>query len=227
MVKSVKLSLAFLSVLSVLALACSRSEQIDPAPGNSNPSTATATGPAANNAVNPAAFEPTAANKYVVPPSPAISNAQTATPADPNAPTATIRAKSVKAIAGRDVTVEIEIASKGDITVMVFSLDFDPNVFTYVSSKISSAAPKEAVLTVNAEQTAAGKFGAIIDSSVAFGVGKKSAMTVVFHVAPDAPARDYPINFSSKPARQSVSTIKTQLVDTKFESATVHVAASR
>lgn len=225
MAKSVKLSLAFLISLSVLSLACSKSDQIDPAPGNSNLPASTATGPAANNAVNMAASESNTANKYAVPTTPANSNAPAATPADPNAPTATIIAKSVKATAGRDVTVEIELESKGDITVMVFSLDFDPNVFTYVSSKISSAAPKEAVLTVNAEQTAVGKFGAIIDSSAAFGMGKKPAMTVVFHVAPKAPAGDYPINFSSKPARQSVSTIKTQLVDTKFESATVHVAA--
>ena len=125
------------------------------------------------------------------------------------------------------MTLQLELESNDDISVMVFSLDFDPNVFTYVSSAISPGTPQSAVLTVNAEQTDTGKFGAMLDSSTAFTHGRKPIMTAVFRVAPNATAGDYPINFSSKPARQSASTVKTQLVDIKFEPATVRVAASR
>ncbi|MEQ1605121.1 MAG: cohesin domain-containing protein [Pyrinomonadaceae bacterium] len=227
MVKHVQLSFALLILSSVLIIGCSQADPPAQTPGNSNPQPSTSANSPADPRSNAPVSDPAAANRDVLPPPVVNSNAAARAPANTNIPTATIRARNVKATAGREVTLEIELESKEDITVMVFSLDFDPAVFTYVSSKLSPGVPKAAVLTVNAEQTAAGKFGALIDSSTAFTIGKKAIMTVVFRVAADAPARDYQINFSSKPARQSTSNIKTQLVDTKFEPATVSVVASR
>lgn len=220
---NVKLPLAFLTFWSVLTIACTQADPANKATGNSNPPPSTV----ANAAVPP----PAAANTYVVTQTPANSTAPAPMPANGNAaenvPTATIRARNATATAGREVTLELDLESKYDITVMVFSLEFDPAVFTYVSSKISPGTPKSAVLTVNAEQTATGKLGAMLDSAEAFTVGRKPIMTVTFRVAADAPARDHQIIFSSKPARQSVSTIKTQLVNTTFEPATVRVTAAR
>lgn len=223
MAMNVKLPLAFLIFSSVFAIACSQTDANTLKPGNSNLSQSTA----ANSAVP----TPASANTDVVPQAPANSNAPAQMPANANAaqnvPTATIRARNVTATAGREVTLELDLDSNDDVTVMVFSLEFDPAVFTYVSSKISPGTPKSAVLTVNAEQTAAGRLGAMLDSAEAFAAGRKPVMTVTFRVAADAPVRDHQIIFSSKPARQSVSTIKTQLVNTTFEPATVRVVAGR
>ncbi|MFT3743767.1 MAG: cohesin domain-containing protein [Pyrinomonadaceae bacterium] len=228
--KYLKLLLAVIIFSSLFAIGCSQSDKAAETPANAN-STQPATASTTSNstvdpAVNAVASDANSANKYVVPPASGNSNTAAA-PANPNAPTATIRARNTKATAGREVTVELELDSKEDITVMVFSLDFDPKVFTYMSSKISPGTPQSAVLSVNAEQTAEGRFGAMLDAAAAFAGSKKPIMTVVFRVAAETAAGDYQIAFGTKPARQSTSNIKTQLVDTKFEPATIRVTAAR
>lgn len=228
--KYVKFSLYVVTFLSLFVAGCSQPDKaVQTTNSNSTQPVTASTTPNAptDPSVNPAVpGDPNVANKYVVPPASGNPN-EPAVPANPNAPTATIRARNAKATAGREVTVELELESKEDITVMVFSLNFDPKVFTYVSSKISPGTPESAVLTVNAEQTAEGRFGAMLDAAGAFAGAKKPIMTVVFRVAPETAAGDYQIAFGPKPARQSTSNIKTQLVDTKFEPATVRVAAAR
>ncbi len=172
-------------------------------------------------AVNTAAPAQTVANSHV--------NAKPSS--DPSAtnqtPKASLRAKDAKAVAGQPVTIEIELESREDIGVMIFSLDFDPSIFTYVSSALSSGAPKEAVLTVNDRVTQTGKLGVLVDSTVALPKGKRTVMSVVFLVAAAAGAGNHEIAFSSTPAAQSVADSKSALIATKFIPGTVRVAASR
>lgn len=218
----VKLTLAFLIFQSVFSIACVGNVSPTPTVGNSNAPVRAASNSTVDSNTSANSNVARQIPQNVNSSTPPVSNADT----PQNAPTATIRALDMKATAGRDISLQIELESKEDISVMIFSLDFDPSAFTYVSSKLNPGAPKSAVLTVNAEQTAAGKLGALIDSSTAFASGKKAVMTVVFHVAPNAPAQNYNFNFTSRPAKQSVSTVKTQLVNTKFEPATVRIVAS-
>lgn len=133
----------------------------------------------------------------------------------------------MKAVAGGTIKLEIEVTSTDDLGAMIFTLDFDPAVFKYVSSAISPTAPETAVLQVNDQQTAAGKLGALMRSSTAFPKGKRTLMTADFQVLPGTAAGEYKFTFSSIPARQSVSTFKAVLVDAVYVPGTIRVGKSR
>jgi hypothetical protein len=195
--------------------------------------------PAANsadrpNAANVAQTAPSGNYPAAVSPTPAAESAnvpvtgQPANSTSPDKPRAvTIKAKDMTAVAGREIKLEIEVTTEEDLGAVSFTLDFDPAVFKYVSSAISRTAPKSAVLSVNDNQTSAGKLGALVDSSTAFPKGKRTVMTAVFQVVPGSAAGEYKFAFSSKPAIQSVSTIKGTLADAAFLPGTVRVAAPR
>lgn len=145
------------------------------------------------------------------------------------ASTAQIKIKDVEAPAGRNVTLAFELESAGGIGAIVFSLNFDPAAFRYVSSTLTDEAPKTANLSLNTQpqQTSAGRLGVLMDTTAAFEKGKRTVMTATFQVLPDAAARDYQFTFGSAPAMMSVSTIDAQLVDTKFIPGTARVTAAR
>jgi hypothetical protein len=158
----------------------------------------------------------------------ALLRAGTLAAAQDAAPKAAVRVKDVQASAGRDVTVEIEMESAGDIAAIIFSLNWDPTAFSYVSSALAPGGPQSANLTVNSQpqQTSAGRLGVLIDSGDPFDKGRKTIMTVTFSVLPDAATRDYQFTFGSTPAMMSLSTVKAQLVDTKFTPGTARVKGS-
>lgn len=136
----------------------------------------------------------------------------------------TVKAKDMTAAPGRELKLEIELTTIEDLGAVSFTLNFDPAVFKYVSSAISPTAPKSAVLSVNDLQTSTGKLGALVDTTTAFPKGKHTIMTVVFQVMPGSAAGEYEFTFGSKPAIQSVSTIKGSLVEAGFLPGKVRVA---
>ncbi len=216
-----KLRLLFLVMLAFSAFGCGVTQ--------SNTQTASNSGLATPPTANTPVTGQNTANGTI--PSPTLANGNSTTnvavvpDAGKTSGGASIKVKDTKAAAGSEVTVDLELESKEDIGAMVFTLDFDPAVFTYVSSTLSPKAPKSAVLTLNDKQTGSGKLGALMDSTVPFSQGKNTVMSVVFKISSDAPARDHQFSFSSKPAIQSVSNIKTGLVETKFIPGNVRVTS--
>ena len=203
-------------VAAALSFACAESQE--PA-ANTAPKTANAAQTPPPPAASPAPA-PESANVSVTP-----QSANSSPPAKPGP--VTIRAKDMKAAAGATITLEIEVTSADDLGAMMFTLDFDPAVFKYVSSVIGPKAPKEGVLQVNDKQTSAGKLGVLIYSGTGLPKGKSTIMTADFEVLPDAAAGQHKFTFSSKPTIQSVSTFKAVLVDAAFVPATVRVTKSR
>lgn len=198
-------------VVTVLSIACGNSQE-----------------PAAKNSANVANAAPTAPAAASPIPAPTAANVQSANSSPPTKTGAvTIRAKDMKAVAGDKVTLEIELTSTEDLAVMIFTLNFDPAVFKYISSAISPTAPETAVLQVNDEQTSAGKLGALMRSTTPFAKGKSTVMTADFQVLPGAPAGEHKFTFSSKPAIQSVSTIKAVLVEAAYVPGTIRIAKAR
>ncbi len=207
-------------VLGTLSFACGGTEQ--PTANNSarsNTAANTQTVPTgANDAPASNASQP--ANVQVTTP-----QANTETPGKPK-PVA-IKAKDGSTAAGREFKLEIDVTTSEELGAIIFTLDFNPSVFKYVSSAKSSAAPASAVLTVNDQQTSNGKLGVLLDTTTAFEKGKRTVMTVTFQVADGAAAGEYPFTFSSKPAIQSVSTIKADLVEAAYLPGVVRVTAGR
>lgn len=156
-------------------------------------------------------------------------HSQTPVDGQKKAPTATVKINDAEASAGRNVAIEIELESASEIGAIIFTLNWDPTAFTYVSSALTAAAPKSANLSLNTQpqHNSAGRLGVLMDTTAAFEKGKKTVMTATFEVLASAAPRDYQFTFGSTPAMMSLSTINAQLVDTKFIPGTVRVASPR
>lgn len=219
MSKSFRILLSLSACLfAVLSFACGGAEQ--PTANNSAASnTATQTAPAGANSA-PETNTPAPANSQTSAPQP-----NTETPGKPKA--VAIKAKDGSTAAGREFKLEIDVTSSEELGAIIFTLDFNPSVFKYLSSAKTTAAPESAVLTVNDQQTSNGKLGVLLDTTTAFEKGKRTVMTVTFQVADGAAAGEYPFTFSSKPAIQSVSTIKADLVEAAYLPGVVRVTAGR
>ena len=128
---------------------------------------------------------------------------------------------------GRETAMSFELESNGKVNVISFTVNFDPSVFKYVSSSLGSDHPETANLAVNAEQTAKGKFGILVDSAKPFEKGKKQILTAVFKVAPDARPGSYDFSFSAVPTRQGVATTDLEMLKTNYETGSIQVGSPR
>ncbi|MEQ1606379.1 MAG: Calx-beta domain-containing protein [Pyrinomonadaceae bacterium] len=137
-------------------------------------------------------------------------------------------ARAIRAVAptvrgGESVTVSLQLESQGDESSAVYTMNFDPKVFTYVSSALGEGVPAGSYLGVNA--TEPGKLRLLIDSTNAYIRGSRQMATVTFAVSPDADAGEYPLTFNRTPADESVSDAKGGLVATDFEDGTINVTS--
>lgn len=137
---------------------------------------------------------------------------------------ATVRVRPLgPVLPGRDVVLSFELESSGSVNVVCFTLDFNPAVFTYRSSQLGSDKTATANLAVNAEQTAKGKFGLLVDSLGAFEKGTKQVVTAVFSVAKDARPGPNTFSFSATPTQQGVATVDGRMLKADYVAATVDV----
>ncbi len=136
-----------------------------------------------------------------------------------------IRAVAPIARAGERVTVSLQLDSQGDESSAAYTMNFDPKVFTYVSSALGDGVPAGSYLGVNALET--GKLRLLIDSTNTYARGLRQMATVTFAVSPDAGAGEYPLTFSRTQADESMSNAKGGLVATNFEDASVRITSKR
>jgi hypothetical protein len=137
-----------------------------------------------------------------------------------------IRAVNTTASAGQTVTVTFQLDSQGDEASTSYTVNWNPAVFTYVSSAAGAGVPTGTNLGVNTSQTANGRLGVLLDSTNTYAAGTRQMLTLTFTVAANAPVGTYPVTFSSTPTAQSVSSAQGALLATTYENGTILIGAT-
>ncbi len=162
------------------------------------------------------------------PTAPAIANEIEVSRADAGRPDVTrvIRAVNTSTSPGQTVTVAFQLDSQGDETSLAFTANWNPAVFTYVSSAVGNGVPAGANFGVNATQTAQGRLGVLIDSTNTYAAGTRQIATITFTVAANAAVGTYPVTFSSTPTGQSVSNAQGALLTTAYEQGNIVITVT-
>ncbi|MBS1791707.1 MAG: choice-of-anchor D domain-containing protein [Acidobacteria bacterium] len=118
-----------------------------------------------------------------------------------------LRAVNATLVRGQTGTLSIEMDSLGNENAVGFSLNFDPNVLTYVSAATGSAAPN-AFLIINNSQVASGKLGLAIAQPAGekFAAGTRQVATVRFTVAANT-AASTTISFGDQPVKRQIADV--------------------
>ncbi|HQZ97414.1 MAG TPA: cohesin domain-containing protein, partial [Pyrinomonadaceae bacterium] len=132
-----------------------------------------------------------------------------------------IRAVNTTSTAGQTVAVSFQLDSQGDEASASFTVNWNPAVFTYVSSTAGAGVPTGTNLGVNTSQTAAGRLGVLLDATNTYAAGTRQILTVTFTVAANAAVGTYPVTFSSTPTAQSVSNAQGALLATTYEAGNI------
>jgi len=137
---------------------------------------------------------------------------------------ATMRARALTPVVpGRDMTLAFELVSDGKVNAVSFTINFDPTVFKYVSSALGADKPEAAHLAVNAEQTAKGKFGLLVDAIKPFEKGTRQVVTAVFRVADDARPGSHSFTFSPTPTQQGTAATDGRMLKTDYQTAVINI----
>ncbi|HQZ97562.1 MAG TPA: carboxypeptidase regulatory-like domain-containing protein, partial [Pyrinomonadaceae bacterium] len=153
----------------------------------------------------------------------------TTSPVEPNARTAspevgrTIRAVNTQWNFTPTVTVDLQLDAIGDEASTSFSLNWNPAIFTYVSSNMGGGTPAGTNLGLNTNQTGQGRLGVLLDATNTYGAGPRQLLTITFSVAANASPGVYPITFSDTPTAKSVSSAQGALLPTTFEAGNIVV----
>jgi hypothetical protein len=147
---------------------------------------------------------------------------------EPNSPDVTrvIRAVNAQTSPGQTITVAFQLDSQGDETSLAFTANWNPAIFTYVSSAVGNGVPAGANFGVNATGTALGRLGILIDSTNTYAAGTRQIATITFTVAANAPVGTYPVTFSSTPTGQSVSNAQGALLTTAYEQGNIVITVT-
>jgi hypothetical protein len=133
-----------------------------------------------------------------------------------------IRAVSTSSAAGRHVTVQIQLDSQGNEASLSFTLNFNPNVMTYVAAEAGNGVPAGTNLSLNTSQTAQGRLGVLLDATNSYPAGTRQVVAVTFLNASNIPSgQSYPISFSSAPTLQSTADLQGTLLPTSYEAGSV------
>ena len=132
-----------------------------------------------------------------------------------------VRAVNTTTSAGQTVNVSFQLDSQGDEASASFTANWNPAVFTYVSSAQGSGVPSGTNFGINATQTAQGRLGVLLDATNTYATGTRQILTVTFTVAADAVAGTYPVTFSGLPTAQSVSNAQGALLATTYEAGNI------
>lgn len=108
----------------------------------------------------------------------------------------TVQLGSMSAVAGSSVTLAIDAATVGDEVTMSFSLVYDPTKLANPRIDLGTAAPLDAVVTVNTKEP--GIIVVVVDSPSAFETSKSShLLNVTFDVSKSASGGDTAVTFDN------------------------------
>ncbi|MEQ1641880.1 MAG: choice-of-anchor Q domain-containing protein [Pyrinomonadaceae bacterium] len=126
-----------------------------------------------------------------------------------------VRVGSREAIAGKDVSVPIEVMPFGDETAMSLTLEYDATMLADPRVILGEFAPVGSVLTVNTIEP--GRIAVLIDSteSMTASAVPVSVVTITFEVAANSP-RELPISLTSSIAGRTVSDSSANLLRTRY-----------
>jgi Calx-beta domain/Cohesin domain/Carboxypeptidase regulatory-like domain len=149
--------------------------------------------------------------------------APAARPVPASSDAGTISALSASADPGSRVTVSLLLDSRGSESSAAYTLNFDPKVFTYVSSSLGDGVPAGSYLGVNS--TEEGRLRLLIDSTNSYERGSRQMATITFDVSPDAAAGEYPLGFNRSAGAGSVSSSNGDLIAANFEDGVITVGS--
>ncbi|MBI1760370.1 MAG: hypothetical protein HYR56_02945, partial [Acidobacteria bacterium] len=122
---------------------------------------------------------------------------------------------------GQTNTLNIELDAVGDENALGFSLNFDPNVLTFVSAAAGSGA-SDALLITNNTQTAAGRLGLALalPAGQRLRAGRQAIATVRFNAAANSGATTT-IGFGDQPIRRQFSDANANALQATYTNGTL------
>ncbi len=142
----------------------------------------------------------------------------------PDEATRIIRALNTQAAAGQTVVVPIQLDAQGDETSASYTVNFNPNVLTFVRAEIGTGVPTGADIGTNTTQTAEGKVGILVSTANTYAKGKRNVLNLTFKVAAGAETGAYPLTFNDTPTPNGVANEHGEMLTTRFETGSVIIA---
>jgi len=108
-----------------------------------------------------------------------------------------------------------------------FTVNFDAQVFAYVSSALGNGVPAGANLGRKVKGFGNGGIGVLMDSVLPFFVGTRRILTITFNIIPSPPfAGVFPVTFSGSPTPLSVSGAGGLLLATRYDPGNIVINTS-
>ncbi len=142
----------------------------------------------------------------------------------PDEATRIIRALNTQAAAGQTVVVPIQLDAQGDETSASYTVNFNPNVLTFVRAEIGTGVPTGADIGTNTTQTADGRVGVLVSTANTYAKGKRNVLNLTFKVAAGAETGAYPLTFNDTPTPNGVANEHGEMLTTTFEAGSVIIA---
>lgn len=140
------------------------------------------------------------------------------------ATTRVIELGATTALAGREISLPLELLARGDETALAFSLEFDRNLLEYVRTDAGDGGIMQAR---NESQVGQGRIGYNFTGAPGFGTGLRRLANVVFRLRAEAAPAETLIEFTDQPVARAVSSaIGGNVLDsTSFASGAVRIAS--
>lgn len=141
--------------------------------------------------------------------------------------TRAVRVVNINAQRGQQALVSLEIDSLGNENALGFSLNFNQNDLTFVSSAPGLDA-NGATLNTNTAQAANGRVGLAIalPTGQTFSAGTKKLITLTFNVSANGAATTIPIAFGDQPVPREVVSDKVEVLQSTWTPGAVAVPRS-
>ncbi|MBI1761408.1 MAG: choice-of-anchor D domain-containing protein [Acidobacteria bacterium] len=137
----------------------------------------------------------------------------------------TLRVVNTTFVRGQLNALSVELLAQGDENAAGFSLQFDPNVLSYVSAETGSSA-SNALLILNTSQTAAGRLGIALALSAGerFAAGTRALVTVRFNAASTGITASTAISFGDQPIRRQMADVNANSLTGTYTNGTINLA---
>ncbi len=148
-------------------------------------------------------------------------------------PKTTLSARTVRAVnstfeRGKTQSLSVELEAQGDENALGFSLEFDPNLLTFVAALRGSGADSAQIIQ-NTSQTANGRVGIALALSAGgkFTIGTHQIVIVNFRVISNTPANSTTIDFSDQPIAREIVDANANVLSAMWIPATVIITSIR
>ena len=142
----------------------------------------------------------------------------------PGLPLRVLSATSMVLAHGETNRLQILLHAQGDEAGIGFSLSYDPNLLTLVSTELGPDAT-DAVLHLNTNQAALGRIGLILalPTGAVFAAGSRLVAEVCFRATPGTRTVATPITFGHEPIVREICDIQARALPTDYENGTAVV----